>query len=130
VVEAELFERGLERAASGLLAVILDPKLGRDKQLVACDPARGDRAADRLFVLVGGGGVERAVAGDERLADRLLGVRRRDLIDAEAEDRHLDAVVQRDGRCRCGFHAKAFSRSQCKETADLEVDTNSPFRGQ
>jgi hypothetical protein len=36
------------------------------------------------------------VADGERIADRLLGVVSRDLVDAEAEDRHLDAVLQGD----------------------------------
>jgi hypothetical protein len=47
--------------------------------------------------LPGRGGVEVPVPGGEGAGDGLLGLPGRDLEHAEAEDRHLDAVVQRDG---------------------------------
>jgi hypothetical protein len=37
-----------------------------------------------------------AVAGGEGVGDGLLGLVGRDLVDAEPEDRHLDAVVEGD----------------------------------
>ena len=67
VVEAEPLERRLERTPGVALAGVLDPELGGDEQLVARDAAGGDGAADGLLVLVGGGGVQRAVAGGERV---------------------------------------------------------------
>jgi hypothetical protein len=63
VVEAETLERGLEGATRGVLALILNPQLRRDEQLVAGDPARLDCPTDSLFVQVRGGGVERAIPG-------------------------------------------------------------------
>jgi hypothetical protein len=61
VVEAELLERGFERAPRVLLAGVLNPQLRRDEQLVARNPARLDRTADGLFIPVGGSGVERPI---------------------------------------------------------------------
>ena len=52
--------------------------------------------ADGFLVAVGGGGVDVAVAGGEGVGDGLLGLLGGDLEDAEAEDRHLDAVVEGD----------------------------------
>jgi hypothetical protein len=94
VVEAEALQRRLERAPGAGFAGVLDPELGRDEKLLARDARGADRAADRFLVLVGRGGVDVPVAGGERLADGALGLLRRDLVDAEAEDRDLDAVVQ------------------------------------
>jgi hypothetical protein len=45
-----------------------------------------------------------AVAGGERVADDLLGLLRRDLEDAEAQDRHPDTVVERDLGNLCWHH--------------------------
>jgi hypothetical protein len=94
VVQAEPLQRRLERLAGLALAVVLDPELGGHEQLVAGNAAGGDRAADGLLVAVGGGGVQRAVAGGQRVADDLLGLLGGDLVDAEAEDGHLHAVVE------------------------------------
>jgi hypothetical protein len=83
----------------------LDPQLRGDEQLIAGDPAGGDGPADSFLVPVGGCGIEVAVAGGEGFANGLLSVFRRDLIGAEAEDRHLDAVVEGDrlhGGSFCG----------------------------
>ena len=54
-------------------------------------------AANRFFVLIGGGGVDVPVPGLQRLGDHLFGLVGGYLVDAEPEDRDLDAVVQRDG---------------------------------
>jgi hypothetical protein len=62
----------------------------------ARDAAGCDGAADGFLVAVGRGSVEVAVAGGQGADDSLLGVLGGDLEDAEAEDRHLDAVVERD----------------------------------
>ena len=102
VVQAEALQGLVELALGGVLAGVLDPHLGGDEQLVARDAALGDRAADGFLVAVGGGGVDRPVAGGERVGDDLLGLLVGDLEDAEAEDRHLDAVVERDQTVLCG----------------------------
>jgi hypothetical protein len=98
VVEAEALQRCVEGFLRGLFAGVLDPQFGRDEQFVAQDATLGDRAADLLLVEVGGGGVEQPVASRECVGDGLLGLLGRDLVDAEADDRHLDAVVQGDLR--------------------------------
>jgi hypothetical protein len=65
--------------------------------------AAADGATDGLLVLIGGGRVDEPVADFERGDDGLLGALREDLEDAEAEDGHLDAVVQGDVR-NCRLH--------------------------
>jgi hypothetical protein len=80
-----------------LLACVLHPELGGDEQLFAGDPTVSDGAADGFFVPVGGG-VDEAIPGGQGISDDLLGLPGRDLEDAEAEDWHLLAVVQRDPR--------------------------------
>jgi hypothetical protein len=97
VVEAQTLQRGVERLLGVFLAGVLHPQLRGDEQLLAGDAAGGDGAADGFLVAVGGGGVEVAVAGGQGAGDGLLGLLGGDLEDAEAEDRHLDAVVERDG---------------------------------
>ena len=94
VVEAEPLQRRLERALCVVLAGLLNPELGGDEQFAARDAATGDGSADGFFVLVGGGGVARAVAGVECVRHGLLRLLGGDLVDAEAECWHLDAVVE------------------------------------
>jgi hypothetical protein len=96
VVEAKAGQRLLEGSLGAVLAAVLDPQLGGDKQLLARDAAGGDGPADGLLVLVGLGGVEVAVADGEGVGDGLLGLVGRDLEDAEPEDWHLDAIVEGD----------------------------------
>ena len=57
-------------------------------------PERADRLADLALVAVGRSGVDVAVARLQRGLDSLDRLGGRGLEDAEAEDRHLDAVVQ------------------------------------
>src|SRR5207249_2037641 len=64
--------------------------------LFAPEAARGDGPADGFLVAVRGGGVDGPVAGSQRVGNDLLGLLVGDLEDAEPEDRHLHAVVQRD----------------------------------
>src|SRR4051794_6635297 len=96
MLEAEPLQRPVEAPTGSVLAGVGDPQLRGDEEFVARDAAGGDGAADGLFVDVRGGGVDVAVAGGEGVGDRPLGVLGRDLVDAEAEDRHPDTVVQGD----------------------------------
>jgi hypothetical protein len=97
VVEAQTLQRGAERLLSVLLPSVLHPQLGGDEQLPAGGAAGSDGAADRFLVAIGGGGVKVAVDGGQSLGDGLLGLLGGDLEHAEAEDRHLDAIVEGDG---------------------------------
>ena len=75
-----------------------------DEQFLPGDAALRDRVAHGFLVAVRGGGIDQPVAGLERVADGCLGLFRADLEDAEAEDRHVDAVVEGDG-----FHGMVLS---------------------
>jgi hypothetical protein len=96
VVQAQPFEGPLERSSGVGLTRVLNPELGRHEDLVARDAAAAHGATNGLLVLIGGGRVDEPVTHVERGRHGPLGVLRRDLEHAEAEDRHLDTVVQRD----------------------------------
>jgi hypothetical protein len=83
VVEAESREGSVERPLRLLLALILNPQLGRDEQLITRNAAGCDCPADRLFVDVRARGVERPVSGFERRDDCPFRLLCRDLKDAE-----------------------------------------------
>src|SRR3954449_4930504 len=100
----------MERRGGTVLSGVGDPELGGDEQLVARDAAGGDGTADGCLVLVGGGGVDVPVAGSEGVGDGLLGLLGRHLVDAEAEDGHLNAVVKREGGDLGGHVAFLFRR--------------------
>jgi hypothetical protein len=65
IVEIEPRKGSFERALRLLLALILNPQLGRDEQLIARNAAGFDRVADCLLVEVRASGVERAIASVE-----------------------------------------------------------------
>ena len=80
-----------------LVAHIRHPQLGRHEHLVARQAARTNGGPDRLFVAVARGCVEQPVADRECVFHGVLAFRGvRDLVHAEAELRHPDAVVQGD----------------------------------
>ena len=110
VVEAEPAEARLEGRQRRLVALLGVPQLGGDEEVLAGESRGGDRRADALLVAVGGGGVDMAVAGVERLLDHLLGVLGRHLEDAEAELGDLDAVVEGEAGDRQLGHLLNFLR--------------------
>ena len=73
VVEAEPAAALLEGLQGRVVALLRVPELGGDEDLLARDPGGGDRGADAGLVAVGGGGVDVAVAGRQRLLDRAPG---------------------------------------------------------
>ena len=73
-------------------------ELGRHEHLLPRDLAASKRTADALLVAVRLRGVDVAVSGLQRPADRVLaGPAVADLPDAEAEHRHPVAVIQTSG---------------------------------
>ena len=92
VLEAQARERLVDGALGILVAVVGDPDLAHDEELLARHAALGDGGAHALLVAVGLRGVDEAVAGAQGLGDALLGLRVADLEDAVAEHGHLDAV--------------------------------------
>ena len=96
VVDAESIEGAAKSVASVLFAGGLNPQLGGEEHVLAGNSRVRDCPPDRLLVLVSGRRIDVPIPNLESLAHRTLGVRRRDLVDAESDDRHLDTVVERD----------------------------------
>jgi hypothetical protein len=94
-VQPEPVQRPLERTAGVTLAGVGDPQLRGDEQLGPRDVAGADGATDGGLVLVGGG-VDVPVTGGQRVCDDALSLLGGYRVDAEAEDRHLHTVVQRN----------------------------------
>ena len=61
-VEPELAHAALEAVQRRVIAVVADPKLGRDEQLPAVDTAAADRLSNLRLVAVGRSGVDQAVS--------------------------------------------------------------------
>ena len=94
VVQTQPVQGGLETPLSPLIAGIGDPQLGGDEQLLPGEAALPHRLAHRLLVAVGGRRVDEAVAHVDGVPHRPLTLGRvLDLIGAEAQLRHLHAVV-------------------------------------
>ena len=62
-VDAELAGALVERVKRGVVAVVADPNLRLDEQLVAADPGATDAFTDLALVEVRGGGVDEPVPG-------------------------------------------------------------------
>ena len=97
VIEAQLRQAGFEGGQRRVVTEIINPELGRDEQFVPGDPGFGQRAPGARLVAVDGGGVDAPVSGGERCGHGCGGLHVRNLEDAEAQLRHLDAVVESDG---------------------------------
>src|SRR6185436_6534439 len=94
--------------------------LRRDEDVLAVEAGRVERLADLRLVLIGGRGVDVAVARLERAGHRLGGVLRRHLEDAEAELRDLCIAAQRDARhlvCLGGHTSALPVQMLCKRSA-------------
>ena len=94
LVDAELGGALLEAVQRLVVAVVADPDLGLDEDLVAGQAGAVDGLADLALVAVRRGGVDVPVAGRERRLDGCAGLVGRGLEDPEPEGGHLDAVVQ------------------------------------
>ena len=94
VLDTELSGRLVEGVQRGVVAVVGDPDLGLEEDLVAGQAGGGERTADAGLVAVHRGGVDVAVAGLQRDPNGRNELLRRSLVDAEAEGQHLHAVVQ------------------------------------
>src|SRR6185436_614691 len=98
-VELQAPHRTLERSARLVVAGVVDPEFRGEEDLLARHAAALDGVPNRLLVAIGRRRIEKAVADAERRADRALALGEvGDLKDAEPEERHLDSVVERDGR--------------------------------
>ncbi len=97
VVGLELPERDFDGLERLFVAVVFQPDLGGDEQLLSVDAAGLDAVAHLGLVEVGLCGVYVAVAGFDGVGDAARGVVLGDLEDAEAELGHVDDIAQGDG---------------------------------
>ena len=94
VAEAQLLHRGLNGLLGTLVAGILNPQLGGDKEFFPGNPTLSDGSAYRLLVHIGGCRVNEAVTHINGIQHRLLTLDRvRHLKDPEALHGHLYAVL-------------------------------------
>jgi hypothetical protein len=96
VIEAELVERCLERAASVVRSVVGVVELAGDEHLRSVQAGGADGLPDAALVAVHLGGVDVPVARLECSADRLSSFGGIDLKDAKPKLRDRMAVVERD----------------------------------
>ena len=97
LVDTKLARALVEGVQRGVVAVVGDPGLRLDEDLVTAHAGPSDGLADLTLVSVDRGGVDVAVSGLQRGhhgIDRLLGW---GLVDAEPDRRDVHAVVQGQG---------------------------------
>ena len=94
LVDAELGGALLEAVQRLVVAVVADPDLGLDEDLVAGEAGAVDGLADLALVAVRRGGVDVAVAGAQRRLDGRAGLVGRGLEHPEPEGGHRDVVVE------------------------------------
>lgn len=89
-----------------VIAVVADPDLRLDEDLVAGDARPADTFADLLLVAIGRGGVDVAIPDAQRLRDSIGRFLWRTLKDAESQGGHFHAIVQ--GLRECGHGRVSF----------------------
>ena len=98
VVELELVQRRLESRLGPFVAGVLHPEFGGDEEFFARDATFLNGFTYRLLVAVGRRRVEQSVACLDGVQDAALALGEvGHLEDPEAEDGHLEPVVQGDG---------------------------------
>src|SRR3954452_9413963 len=98
LVDTDLPGALLEPVQRGIVAVVADPDLRLDEDLLARNPGATDAFAALGLIRVRGGSVDEPVAGCDGGFDRRYRFGRWTLKDAEAKGRQLDAIVQRNAR--------------------------------
>ena len=93
IIELQAFERLGESPLRALVPGVLHPEFCRDEKFLAGYAAPPDRPAHGPLVEIGRSGVDRTVTRRNRIAYALFADRLPDLIDAETQNRHFDAVV-------------------------------------
>ena len=94
LLDAQLAGALVEAVQGLVVAVVADPDLRLDDDVVAGHTGAADGVADLALVAVGGGSVDVAVARLQRSRDGGTGLLRRCLEDPQPDGGHLDLVVQ------------------------------------
>ena len=97
IIQAQVVQRTLNRCLRPLIAGVLHPQLCGDEQFLTGNVAFLQSSAYRLFVHIGGGGINQTITGTDSIQHRLLTLGRvGNLKDTEALQGHLYAIVQSD----------------------------------
>lgn len=72
VVQSQLLHRLCEPALCALIADVWYPQLGSDKQFLSGNPAATDRPTNRLFITIGGCGINQTIARLNCLNDSIF----------------------------------------------------------
>jgi len=95
LVDTELGRAFLEAVKGLVVAVVADPDLGFNEDVIAGDAGAGESFADLLLVAVSGGSVDVPVAGRQGRVNSVAGLVRGGLKDTESDCRHFHAIVER-----------------------------------
>ncbi|MNI41446.1 hypothetical protein D3C73_956990 [compost metagenome] len=97
IIKLQTIQGALELRLGSLVAGVLQPELGGDKELAAPDAALPDPVPDLGLILIGGGGIDQPIAGVYGLDDGTLALcRLRHLEDSKAQQGHLYTVIESD----------------------------------
>ena len=96
VIGPKLLQGIFHGFSAGVVAVVLDPDLRRQEDLLPRDAGLLDRRPHFLFIEITLRGIKGTVAGLQRVQDAALTFVFGHLIDAVAEDRHLDTIRKFD----------------------------------
>ena len=94
--QSHLFQGLVDGAGGLLIGLVLGGHLAGHEELLPGEPAGADTLSHAPLVAIGLGGVDGPVAHLDGVPHAAAGVLRRRLIDAVAQLRHFDAVIQSD----------------------------------
>lgn len=103
VIKVEPRERTFKRGSRRRFTGVFQPDFGGDEKFLAGNAASLYAAADFAFIHIRLRGVDVAVAGADGINNRLLGLRRRDLIHAKAQHGDFDAIDEGEGLYGCSI---------------------------
>lgn len=93
IVETQFLHRYIESFQRIVIAVVLDPELGRDEEVFPGDAAFFDGGSDAFFIAVGSNRIDQAVAQFQGRTDGFFCFCGFRLIDAVTKHRHFNAVI-------------------------------------
>ncbi|MNS69628.1 hypothetical protein D3C72_1029450 [compost metagenome] len=92
IIGLQLFQAFIDGGEEGLVLVVLDPDLGGEKHLAACNARSSNGFADLGFVAVDLGGIDMAKTGLQRMRNDAQDIGAGNAEGAEAERRDRSAI--------------------------------------